>query len=348
MSRTSRKREHIEHALTTGQSGTHGLEDVKFVHNCLPDIDYEQVDRHTTIGGLALSSPIVVNAMTGGASETYTINQSLGMLAHEAGMALAVGSQMAAIKDPSLVETYRIARREHPHGILFGNLGAEATPEMALRAVDMVEADALQIHLNVMQELIMPEGERNFSGALRRIEAIVAALEVPVIVKEVGFGMSREAAEKLASCGVAAIDVGGRGGTNFARIENMRRTQPFDILNEWGISTAVSLLEVTQLEERIDVMATGGIRTGLDVARCLALGASCVGMAGAFLRYAVHGEMQEAIEYVRGLHKELTVIMTALGASSIPSLQRVPLVVTGDAYHWAAQRGIDCTALARR
>ncbi|ERI10103.1 type 2 isopentenyl-diphosphate Delta-isomerase [Aneurinibacillus aneurinilyticus] len=348
MSRTSRKREHVEHALTTGQSGAHGLEDVKFVHNCLPDIAYEQVDTHTTIGGLALSSPIVVNAMTGGASETYTINQSLGMLAHETGMALAVGSQMAAIKEPSLIETYRIVRREHPHGILFGNLGAEATPDMALRAVDMIEADALQIHLNVMQELIMPEGERDFSGALRRIEAIVTALEIPVIVKEVGFGMSREAAEKLVSCGVAAIDVGGRGGTNFAQIENMRRTQPFDILNEWGISTAVSLLEVTQLAGRVDVMATGGIRTGLDVARCLALGASCVGMAGAFLRYAVDGEMQKAIEYVKSLHEELTVIMTALGASSIASLQRVPLVVTGDTYHWAAQRGINCTALARR
>ncbi|GEN33718.1 MULTISPECIES: type 2 isopentenyl-diphosphate Delta-isomerase [Aneurinibacillus] len=348
MSRTSRKREHVEHALTTGQSGTHGLSDVKFVHNCLPDLAMEQTDMSTCIGGLALSSPIVVNAMTGGASETYSINQSLGIIARETGLALAVGSQMAAIRDSSLVETYRIARREHPHGILFGNLGAEATPEMARRAVEMIEADGLQIHLNVMQELIMPEGERDFSGALRRIEAIVQAVDVPVIVKEVGFGISRETACKLTDCGVAAIDIGGRGGTNFAQIENMRRAQPFAVLNEWGISTAASLLEVATLEVRPDIMATGGIQTGLDTARCLALGASCVGMAGVFLRYAVDGRTEEAIEYVNNLHEELSVIMTALGAPTIAALQRVPLVITGDTYHWAEQRGINCKVFAQR
>lgn len=348
MSRTSRKREHIEHALATGQSGAHGLSDVKFVHNCLPNLAMGQIDSKTSIGGLALSSPIVVNAMTGGADETHSINQALGILAHETGAALAVGSQMAAVKDASLSETYSIARKEHPNGVLFGNLGAEATPDMACRAVAMIEADALQIHLNVMQELIMPEGERDFSGALRRIEAIVRAVEVPVIVKEVGFGMSREAAVKLTACGVAAIDVGGRGGTNFAQIENMRRPQPFTGLNEWGISTAASLLEVATLSDRPDVMATGGIKTALDIARCLSLGASCVGMAGAFLRYATEGRIEDAIDYMRRLREELTVIMTALGAMDIVSLGRVPLVITGETYHWATQRGIDCSVFAKR
>jgi isopentenyl-diphosphate delta-isomerase len=348
MSRTSRKREHVEHALTTGWSGAHGLDDVKFVHNPLPDIALQQIDMQTTIGGLVLGSPIVVNAMTGGASETYHINQSLGRLAREMGLALAVGSQMAAIKDPSLADTYRVARLEHPNGILFANLGAEATPEMAQRAVDMIEANALQIHLNVMQELIMPEGERDFHGALHRIEKIVSALDVPVIVKEVGFGMSREAARKLVECGVAAIDVGGRGGTNFARIENMRRAVSLDMLNEWGISTAASLLEVVGLAKRPDIMATGGIQNGMDIARCLALGASCVGMAGVFLRYAVEERIEEAVGYVRRLHEQLTIIMTALGASTIPELQRIPLVITGETYHWASLRGIDCAVFARR
>ncbi|AMA73594.1 MULTISPECIES: type 2 isopentenyl-diphosphate Delta-isomerase [Aneurinibacillus] len=348
MSRTSRKREHVEHALATGQSETHGLDDVKFVHNCLPDLTMQQVDIRTSIGGLALSSPIVINAMTGGAKETYNINQSLGILAREAGLALAVGSQMAAVKDPSLVDTYRIARQEHPRGLLFANLGAEATPDMARYAVEMIEADALQIHLNVMQELIMPEGERDFRGALRRIEEIVSVLDVPVIVKEVGFGMSQEAAKQLAECGVAAIDVGGRGGTNFARIENMRRVQPLDMLNEWGISTAASLLEVASLSEKPDIVATGGIKNGLDIARCLALGASCVGIAGAFLRYAVEGRTEEAVKYVHSLHEQLTIIMTALGAPTIAMLQQVPLVITGETYHWATLRGIDCAALAKR
>jgi isopentenyl-diphosphate delta-isomerase len=348
MSRTSRKREHVEHALATGQSGAQGLSDVKFVHNCLPGLAMEQVDISTSIGGLVLSSPIVINAMTGGATETYSINQALGILARESGLALAVGSQMAAIKNHELTETYRVARREHPRGLLFGNLGAEATPEMARRAVDMIEADALQIHLNVMQELIMPEGERDFSGTLARIEAIAKAVDVPVIVKEVGFGMSREAVGQLVSCGVAAIDVGGRGGTNFAQIENMRRVLPLDVLNDWGITTAASLLEVMSIAQRPDVMATGGIRTGMDVARCLALGASCTGMAGAFLRYAVENKIEEAVQYVRMLHEELAVIMTALGTPTLSALRQVPLVITGDTYHWATQRGIDCTAYARR
>lgn len=348
MARTSRKRDHIENALVSGVSGGTGLDDVRFVHNCLPDIAMDQIDIRTTIGGLALSSPIVVNAMTGGAAETYSINRMLGIVARERALAVAVGSQMAAIRDESMAATYRVVREENPKGMVWGNLGSEATPEMAKRAVDMIEANALQIHLNVMQELIMPEGDRDFTGAARRIEAIVQALDVPVIVKEVGFGMSRESIRRLVDCGVAVIDIGGRGGTNFARIENMRRGVPLDLLNDWGISTAASLLEASAFVGQVSIMASGGLQTGLDAVRSLALGASCTGYAGAFLSYAVENDIEGALSYVDGLHEQIRICMTALGARTIPELGRVPLVITGASRDWAELRGMDCASFARR
>jgi isopentenyl-diphosphate Delta-isomerase len=348
MERISRKREHVEHALAAGQSGEHGLDDVRFIHNCLPGIGKQDIALQTTVGGLTMSSPIVVNAMTGGAKETHSINRVLGMIAQETGLAMAVGSQMAAVKDPALIDTYRIARKVNPKGILLANLGAEASPSMAKQAIEMIEADGLQIHLNVMQELIMPEGDRDFSGAARRIEKIVKEVDVPVIVKEVGFGISREAAARLTDCGVSVIDVGGRGGTNFAQIENARRKLPYEMLNSWGITTAASLLEVSGYAGALDVMATGGIRTAIEAAASIALGASAVGMAGAFLRYAVEEKVVEAVSYVQTLHNQLEIIMTALGAATVKQLQSVPLVITGNTYHWAAMRGIDCSLWARR
>jgi isopentenyl-diphosphate Delta-isomerase len=355
MSRTSRKKEHIDKALAVGQSGKHGLDDVKFIHNALPEMDLSTVSHSSTIGGLALSSPIVVNAMTGGARETHRINQILATIAREAGLAMAVGSQMAAIHNPELADTYRIARQENPEGTLFANLGAEATPEMARRAIDMIEADGLQIHLNVMQELLMPEGDRNFSGAASRIEAIAQAVQIPVIVKEVGFGLSKEACIRLAESGVSVLDVGGRGGTNFARIENARRSVPFDMLNSWGLTTAASLLEAADAKlsmqagsRDFEIMATGGIQTAMDIARALALGANCTGMAGFFLSYAVQEQIDEALSHVNALHEQLDIIMCALGAASLPDLQHKPVIIAGDTYHWASQRGIDCSGYARR
>ncbi|WP_027417471.1 type 2 isopentenyl-diphosphate Delta-isomerase [Aneurinibacillus terranovensis] len=352
MSRISRKKEHIDLALSSGQSGQHGLYDVKFVHDALPDLALSDVSYATTIGGLTLSSPIVINAMTGGAEEAVRINRALGMIARRAGLAIAVGSQMAAVKNPALAHSYHVVRSENPDGIVLANLGAEATPDMAKQAVDMIEANGLQIHLNVMQELIMPEGERDFTGAAKRIQAIVQAVAVPVIVKEVGFGISRETALRLAECGVAAIDVGGRGGTNFASIENERRDSPYDILNDWGISTAASLLETVDARGsgrsggRFDIIATGGIRTAMDVARSLALGANGVGMAGPFLQFAANENIDGAYTYICTLHEQLSMIMCALGATSLAALQRIPLVITGETYHWAKQRGIDSRLFA--
>ncbi|MBA2870153.1 isopentenyl-diphosphate delta-isomerase [Anoxybacillus calidus] len=342
MSRAKRKIDHIEHALSTGQAKAHGFEDITFVHQSLPDLSTTQIDLRTTLGELSLSSPIFINAMTGGGGEaTLKINEALAIVAKECGIAMAVGSQMAAIKDPNERPSFEIVRKVNPNGVIFANLGSEATVEDAKRAIDMIEANGLQIHLNVIQELVMPEGDRDFTDALKRIEQIVQQIEVPVIVKEVGFGMSKETASKLANIGVRIVDVGGFGGTNFARIENKRRSKMLTYFNDWGISTTASIVEVSQTVPFLYVIGSGGVRTALDAAKVLALGASAVGFAGYFLKLLLEEGIPSLIEEIENLHSDLSLIMSALGTKTIGKLQRVPLVIRGDTHHWLTERGFD-------
>ncbi|RKD25685.1 type 2 isopentenyl-diphosphate Delta-isomerase [Ammoniphilus oxalaticus] len=348
MQRTSRKKEHIELAYQTGLSGRHGFEDVKFVHNCIPESAFSLTSLNTVIGGLSFSSPIIINAMTGGAHETAEVNRKLAIFARECGLAMAVGSQMAAIKDPRTIESYTVARQLNPNGILMANLGAEATVAQALQAVEMIEADMLQIHLNVMQELIMPEGDRDFRGVLERIEAIVEAAPCPVMIKEVGFGIDFKAAEKLATLGIAALDIGGSGGTNFAKIENERRVDRLDMFHDWGLNTTQSLLEVAPLREGVDIIATGGISNGLEIAKALSIGAKGVGMAGYFLKLALQATEKEALLAIEQLHHQLRIVMTALGVDRLEQMGAQPVVISGDTYHWATMRGIDCAAYSQR
>ncbi|WP_134698946.1 type 2 isopentenyl-diphosphate Delta-isomerase [Ammoniphilus sp. YIM 78166] len=348
MQRTSRKNDHIKYAIETGQSGHHGFDDVRFVHNCIPQSLVSNITLDTSFGGLSLSSPIVINAMTGGAKETFIINEKLALLAQRAQLAMAVGSQMAALKDPSVRGTYEIVRKVNPSGIIFANLGSEASPEQALAAVEMIEADGLQIHLNVIQELVMPEGDRDFRGVLERIQAIVETVKCPVFVKEVGFGMARESILKLLETGISGIDVGGSGGTNFARIENARRKVPVDMFNEWGMTTVQSLLEASCCSGKTDIMATGGIQNGLEVAKAISLGASAVGMAGFFLRLVTECNETESLSVTEALQEQLRLVMTALGAENMIQLRQRPLVISGQSYHWAKMRGIDCSMYSRR
>ncbi|KIQ93638.1 Isopentenyl-diphosphate delta-isomerase [Anoxybacillus thermarum] len=347
--RAERKLQHIEYALSTGQRRLHGFEDITFVHNSLPNISTAHIDLQTKIGELSFRSPIFINAMTGGGGEETTkINEQLAYVANECGIAMAVGSQMAALKDERERQSFTIIRQVNKRGIVFANLGSEATVEQAKRAIDMIEANALQIHLNVVQELVMPEGDRNFCGALSRIEQIVSAVDVPVIVKEVGFGMSKETARQLENVGVCAVDVGGFGGTNFAQIENKRREKQLAYFNEWGITTTASIAEVAAEVQRIGIIGSGGIQHALDVAKCIALGASAVGMAGYMLRILVEQGVEALIAEIHQLHEDLTLIMTALGTRTIADLQNVPLVVTGTTYHWLRERGIETTRYSQR
>ena len=338
MSRIKRKLEHIEYALTTGQTSKTGLEDVVFVHTSLPDMSLDEVNLKTKMGELLLGSPIFINAMTGGGGkETETINRDLAIVAKETGIALAVGSQMAAIKNPDQQSTYSVVRKENPNGIIIGNIGSEATVDQAKTAISMIEANALQIHLNVIQELVMPEGDRDFTNTLQRIESICKEVDVPVIIKEVGFGMSKETVSKLANVGVQIVDVGGFGGTNFAKIENERRTRLLSHFNKWGIPTAPSVVEAASIPS-VAILASGGIQNAMDVAKCHALGADAVGIAGYFLKAYKETGVQGLIDEVRFLHEDLAFIMTALGVREISELKRVKKVISGDTYHWLVQR----------
>ncbi|TYS68379.1 type 2 isopentenyl-diphosphate Delta-isomerase [Sutcliffiella horikoshii] len=349
MSRAQRKMDHIQHALTTGQVRQTGFDDVMFVHQSLPNLSTTDIQLNTKIGELTLSSPIFINAMTGGGGKkTWEINKALAEVAKVCNIGLAVGSQMSAIKDQDEAATYEIVRKANPGGLIFANLGSEATVDQAKKAVDMLEANAIQIHLNVIQELVMPEGDRDFTGALGRIEKIVSSLEVPVIVKETGFGISRETAKKLVDVGVSIIDISGFGGTNFSKIENERRTQRLDFFNAWGIPTAASIAEVKHALPGASVIGSGGIQRPLDIAKAITLGASAVGMAGYFLKVFMEEGQEALIQLIHQTHDELRWMMTALGASTIEQLQQAAVVIHGETYHWLTQRRVDCSAYSNR
>lgn len=349
MTRAKRKWEHIKYALLETEKNSHGFSDVSFVHQSIPNLALKDITLEHCIGELSLSSPIFINAMTGGGgSRTTAINGQLATLASELGLGMAVGSQMAALKDSTERLSYQIVRKENPSGIIFANLGSEATVEQAKLAVEMIEANAIQIHLNVVQEITMPEGDRDFSGALKRIENIVNAVNIPVIVKEVGFGMSKECVEKLQSIGIYAVDIGGFGGTNFASIENARREETLSFFNDWGIPTTISIVEAKSSAPSLAVFATGGIHNSLDVAKSIALGADAVGMAGFFLKHLLQNGLEATIDKTRKLNDDLKYIMLALGAQNTRALQASPLIISGYTHHWLNERGINTKRYSQR
>jgi isopentenyl-diphosphate Delta-isomerase len=349
VSRFERKWDHIRYSLDKRHDRSAGFEDIHFIHQSLPDISVSDVRIDHFIGELLLSSPIFINAMTGGGGEkTYQINKELANVACKTGIAMAVGSQMSAIKDKQERYTYEVVRKENPSGILIANLGSEANADQAIEAIDMIEANILQIHLNVIQELTMPEGDRDFAGALRRIEAIVKAVKVPVFVKEVGFGMSMETVAALSKVGVKAVDVGGFGGTNFAEIENKRNNHSLPFFNQWGIPTAISIIEAASSKKGISVIGSGGIRTSLDIAKALALGANAVGIAGHFIQTLIKSGSESLYAEIVNLQRDLVLIMTALGAKSISDLKKAPIMISGNTFHWLNQRGIDTKKYSQR
>lgn len=320
------------------------------MHRSLPELDLTQIDLRTAIAGVPLSSPVIINAMTGGAPGVTAINRDLALLAAELGLAMAVGSQTAGIKEPEVAETYRVVRAVNPQGVILANVGAGVPLEQAKAAVDMLGANLLQLHLNAPQELAMAEGDRDFRGQLANIAHIVGAVGVPVVVKECGFGLSRESVLQLYQVGVRAVDVSGRGGTNFAWIEAERRGEALDPgLEQWGIPTAASLAEVAALDlGDLTIIASGGILHGSEAAKALALGAHAVGVAGAVLRRHQQGGVEGAGRYLRTLLHDLACAALLAGAGSVTHLRQRPVVITGELGQWCRLRGVNLEALAQR
>lgn len=332
-----------------------GFEDIHFVHNCLPEINRWEINTAVKFCGWELKFPLMINAITGGIDEAAGINRSLAAVARKLGIPMAVGSQAAALQDREVEFSYKVVREENPDGFIAANVSAGLSPEEALNAVEMINADALQLHLNIPQEVMMPEneGELSFQGYLDNIRETVRSSHVPVIVKEVGCGIAREQAEQIISTGVAALDVGGKGGTNFILIEGLRHNgetaHPF--LN-WGLSTAASLAEVVHSAGlqagQVDIVASGGIRSGLDTAKALALGGSLIGIAGPLVRCFFKGGEEEVEHYLLGIEKQLRQVMIMLGARNVSELREKPLVILGDTAQWLQRRGIDPDRFACR
>ncbi len=332
---SSRKSDHIRINLEENvQSGlTTGLERYHFIHQALPEVNLEDIDLGLDLFGRQLKAPILISSMTGGTSEAAKINKTLATAAQETGIAMGLGSQRAAIEQPELASTFQV-RSVAPDILLFANLGAvqlnyQYGLEQCQRAVDMIEADALILHLNALQEAVQPEGDTKFSGLLKKIETVCRKLPVPVIAKEVGWGFSEQAARQLSDAGVAAIDVAGAGGTSWTQVEMHRaKTESQARLAaafiDWGIPTSESILNVRKAAPHLTVFASGGIRSGIDIAKCIALGATLGGMASPFLKAAARS-LEDTIQTVSEVRREIQVCMFAAGAKNLNELSRTPL-----------------------
>jgi len=344
--RQSRKLDHIKYSLSlTDGPGSSGFADIGLVHNCLPNLGWNELDISSSIAGISIKNPLIINAITGGAHDVTILNGQIAEFACLTNTAMAVGSQYAALEDPEVLQSYKIVREKNPEGIIFANLGAYATPQQAQLAVEMIDAQALQIHLNVAQELIMTEGDREFSGYLTNIAKIVDRVSVPVIVKEVGCGIAKEQAQQLVEIGIKAIDVGGMGGTNFLAIEAAR--SQLSLYPEtlcWGIPTAISAVEIMSiLPKQVDMIVSGGIRTSLDVIKSLVLGGTATGMATPIIRMLHEKDIEYALSWFNNFLHEIKCYMLLSGAANIKDLAKVPVVITGYSKEWLMSRGIDTT-----
>ena len=321
------------------------LECVHLVHNALPEIDFSEIDTSTTFLNHRFGAPILIDAMTGGTPEAAKVNANLGAAAEKLNLGMVLGSQRAALLREDLAETYRVARKEGPNIFLAANIGGAQLAkglgvEDAKKLIDIVKADALVVHLNPLQELIQPEGEPTYKGVLAKIRELTKQLNLPVIVKEVGCGMSREVALRLELANVAAVNVAGAGGTSWAGIEQHRaveadvqeKAELGDAFWDWGIPTAAALIEVVRAV-KIPVIASGGIRTGLDAAKCIALGAALSGMAYPLLRAAVVSK-EEVEKTLNKIILNFKATMFLVGAQKISELRKARKVLTPPLTYW--------------
>lgn len=349
----SRKKDHIRICVEKDvefRKKTTWLEYVELIHNSLPEVDFNEIRLEARFLNRRFDYPIVIEGMTGGLPEGYKINKNLAEAALELNIPVGVGSQRAGIYNESLKHTYLVMRDVSPNIFIIGNIGATQLVregvELAEKSVEMIEANALAIHVNSLQELIQPKGTTTFKGVMKAIEKAVERLNVPVIVKEVGCGISMESGKMLEAIGVKAIDVAGSGGTNWTLIEKIRAEEAGEIEKkllgevflEWGIPTAASIIEVSSTVE-IEVIGSGGIRTGLDVAKALALGADMAGIAKPLLKPALESK-ESILDYLRNVLLQLKTAMYLTGCGSIDELKKVNKILTGPLLEWCRQRSL--------
>jgi isopentenyl-diphosphate delta-isomerase len=338
-----RKKDGIEIPLqkdVQARTTTTYLEYVRLVHNALPELDLDEINLSTTFLGHRFSAPIIIDSMTGGTDEAIVINGRLGELAEKFGFGMGLGSQRAGLKSEELAATYAIARKNAPNAFLIANIGGAQLAkglsiDEARKIVKMIRANALVVHLNTLQELVQPEGEPKYRGVLAKITELAKSMDVPVIVKEVGAGISREVAVNLEIAGVSAINVAGAGGTSWAGVEKLRAETANNSLKkhlgemfwDWGIPTAASLIEVRRAV-KLPIIASGGLRNGLEVAKCIALGANMAAMAYPFLKAAAKSK-EDLFEFANTVLAELQSTMFLVSARNIQALASSRYILTG-------------------
>ncbi len=362
-----RKIEHVSVALSQDVSAAQKANwgDAQLVHQALPEVNLDEIDTSVSFLGHRLRYPIFISSLTGGHPDVTTINQNLARAAEQYGLALGVGSQRAAIVNPDVRASYAVTREQAPHAMLIANIGAPQlirqarhepfTLEQVQRAIEMIGANALAVHMNSLQEAAQSEGDRRAVGEAGALKRLAAQVTVPVIAKETGAGVCREQALLLRSCGVSAIDVGGAGGSSMSAMEAARSASRGDerthnigqLYRDWGIATPIAVVEAGVAG--LPLISTGGVRNGLDMARALALGATLVGMGFPFLKAA--SQSYDAVcELLETLIAELKVAMQLSGASSVEAMRQVDVVVTGETRNWLTLRGFEETlkAMAQR
>jgi isopentenyl-diphosphate delta-isomerase len=357
-----RKAEHIRISLNHNVQArriTTGFGDVHFVHNALPEVDKQKISLSTAVFGHKFAAPLIVGAITGGTSEATKINSVIAKAVEELGLGMGVGSQRAAIEDKKLEKTFAVVRKKAPTAFLIANLGGVQLVngyclKEVRKAIEMIDADAIAIHLNPLQEAVQPEGQTRFEGILEKIREVSEDLDKPVIAKETGAGIAAEEARKLESAGVKGIDVSGAGGTSWAAVEYYRAKERGngsqrrlgDVFWDWGIPTAASVVEVSKTV-KVPVIASGGVRDGVDVAKALGLGACLASLSQPMLHAAIRG-VRETVEALTLLMDELRNAMFLVGAESARDLQKARLVVTGRTAEWLRTRGFNIEDYARR
>jgi isopentenyl-diphosphate delta-isomerase len=352
---SERKMNHLEicrdREVGSREKSTH-LNDVELIHKALPELNFEDVDLSVEVFGKVLSVPIIISAMTGGHPETKKVNENLARAAGDLRIGMCVGSQRAALENPKLEDSFSVVRKISNDIFVMANMGAaqllsSKAVNLAERAIEMIDADALAVHLNPLQELVQPGGDTQYKGVIKSLSTIVASIKKPIIVKETGCGISREVAKKLLGTGVSAIDVAGAGGTSWAAVEYHNATLQGDTIKagiaetfwDWGIPTAMSLCEVSSLGSNVKIIASGGIRNGLDMARSIALGADLVGVARPLLISAFEGPKAIEAKLNRMIY-ELKVASLLTGSRTLKELKVAPIILKAELLNWVTKRGL--------
>ncbi|MCL4372428.1 type 2 isopentenyl-diphosphate Delta-isomerase [Candidatus Marsarchaeota archaeon] len=343
-----RKEEHIKICLDSPVQAKQArtlFSDVHLLNNSLPEIDFDDIDTSTKFLGKSFSAPFMVGAMTGGAELAKKINGNIAEAVEELGLGMALGSQRAALYDRLLEDTYTIARKKAPSAFIGANIGgAQISKGLGIedvrRLIEMIDADALYIHLNPAQEIVQPEGEPRYRDVMGGISNIIKSVKKPVIAKEVGFGLSPDVAKRLSSIGISAVEIAGMGGTSYAAVEwyrakSMGLMDKIDLGNllwDWGIPTAASLYMIRKASD-IPIISSGGLRTGMDIAKSIAMGASMTAMALPILRPATESA-SSVKRFISKVLLELKAVMFLLGARNVEELRRTPCVITGELALW--------------